>query len=58
MGRIEADELEPEAIQRLWHYIMTEWFPSTSYQHAGIPELEVYKGDGTPPQVWIPVKSV
>lgn len=54
----EADELKPEAIQRLWHHIMTEWFPSTSYKHAGIPELEVYRGHGTPPQVWIPVKSV
>ena len=28
----EADELKPEAIQRLWHHIMTAWFPSTSYQ--------------------------
>lgn len=54
----EADGLEPEAIQRLWHHIMTEWFPSTTYKHAGIPELEVYKGHGTPPQIWIPVKSV
>ncbi|WP_260871224.1 GyrI-like domain-containing protein [Paenibacillus xylanexedens] len=49
----EAEVIEPEAIQQLWHYIMTEWFPSTSYQHAGIPELEVYRGHSAPPQVWI-----
>ncbi|MDR6725944.1 AraC family transcriptional regulator [Paenibacillus amylolyticus] len=53
----EADELAPEAIQRLWKYIMSEWLPTGSYEHAGIPELEVYSGEGAPPQVWIPVKS-
>ncbi|NUU78122.1 GyrI-like domain-containing protein [Paenibacillus xylanilyticus] len=54
----EADELAPEAIQQLWKYIMSEWFPNTSYKHAGIPKLEVYRGQGEPPQVWIPVKPI
>ncbi|CAM3212659.1 GyrI-like domain-containing protein [Paenibacillus taichungensis] len=54
----EADELAPEAIQRLWKYIMSEWFGATPYKHAGIPELEVYPGQGLPPQVWIPVKPL
>ncbi|WP_413035031.1 hypothetical protein [Paenibacillus xylanilyticus] len=25
---------------------------------AGIPELEVYRGQGEPSQVWIPVKPI
>ncbi|SDM22440.1 Predicted transcriptional regulator YdeE, contains AraC-type DNA-binding domain [Paenibacillus sp. OK060] len=54
----EADELAPEAIQRLWKYIMSEWYGATPYKHAGIPELEVYRGQGLPPQVWIPVKPL
>jgi AraC family transcriptional regulator len=41
-------------------YIYTEWFPSTGYEHAGTPELEVYPpGDRSSKdyrcQYWLPV---
>lgn len=46
----------PESMQSLWKQIISEWFPSNPYEHAGIPELEVYPGPGHPPQIWIPIK--
>jgi AraC family transcriptional regulator len=51
----------PDAMQNVWKQIFTEWFPSSGYQHAGTPELEVYTaGNAADPEyyseVWIPVK--
>ncbi|MFD1414669.1 GyrI-like domain-containing protein [Oceanobacillus jeddahense] len=51
----------PDAIQKAWQQIFSEWFPSSSYEHAGTPELEVYlDGDATKEdyysEIWIPVK--
>ncbi|QOS79005.1 AraC family transcriptional regulator [Paenibacillus sp. JNUCC31] len=46
----------PESMQSLWKQIISEWFPSNPYEHAGIPELEVYPGPNQPPQIWIPIK--
>jgi AraC family transcriptional regulator len=51
----------PSAIQGMWRRIFEEWFPATSYQHAGGPELEVYfpgdpRSDDYKCEVWIPVK--
>jgi AraC family transcriptional regulator len=50
----------PHAVQEITKRIFEEWFPGTTYQHTGGPELEVY-----PPghrlseeyefEVWIPV---
>lgn len=54
----------PDAIQDVWKRIFSEWFPTSGYEHADGPELEVYEpGDMTRPDyksyVWIPViKSV
>lgn len=50
----------PEAIQDVWKRIFSEWFPTSEYEHAGGPEIEVYeKGDMSQPDyksyVWIPV---
>jgi AraC family transcriptional regulator len=50
----------PKAIQEVIVRIFKEWFPSTGYEHAPAPELEVYfQGDETSPnyhsQVWIPI---
>ncbi|WP_082234882.1 AraC family transcriptional regulator [Halobacillus massiliensis] len=51
----------PHAIQKVWKQIYSEWFPSSGYEHAPSPELEVY-GDGDPysedyySEIWIPVK--
>jgi AraC family transcriptional regulator len=51
----------PDAMQKVWKQIFTEWFPSSGYQHAGTPDLEVYTaGNAADPdycsEVWIPVK--
>ena len=50
----------PKAIQDVTVKIFKEWFPSTGYEHAAIPELEVYlPGNPDAPdyrcQVWIPI---
>lgn len=50
----------PNAIQAVWKYIYSEWFPTAEYKHAGGAELEVYL-PGNPNdenykcEVWIPV---
>lgn len=51
----------PGAIQDVWKRIFSEWFPTSEYEHADGPELEVYeKGDMNKPDyksyVWIPVR--
>jgi AraC family transcriptional regulator len=51
----------PETIQALWGQIMTEFFPSSGYQHApGLPEIEMYppgnvSSDDYRCEVWIPI---
>ncbi|MDP4146538.1 MAG: AraC family transcriptional regulator [Bacillota bacterium] len=52
----------PEAIQDVTRRIFAEWLPSTGYEHACAPELEVYyEGDTSSPdyrcEVWIPIKK-
>ena len=50
----------PGAIQELFTRIFTEWLPTSGFEHAPAPEIEVYSdGDTTSPTyksaVWIPV---
>lgn len=50
----------PNAIQNLIQRIYSEWFPSTGYEHADAPELEVYPlGDSYSEdyrcEVWVPI---
>lgn len=50
----------PDAIQKVWEQIYSEWFPSTNYKHANAPEIEVYPvGDSTHEnyrsEIWIPI---
>jgi AraC family transcriptional regulator len=51
----------PHAMQDTWKKIYSEWFPSSGYENAGGPELEVYH-EGDPnnedyySEIWIPVK--
>jgi len=52
----------PDAIHEVYRHIVQEWFPSTGYEHANTPELEVYfrryaDSTGYRFQVWIPVKK-
>lgn len=47
-----------EKIQALWKRIYPEWFPTSGYEHAEGPEMELYYGvdDNTSySEVWIPV---
>ncbi|UFT98485.1 AraC family transcriptional regulator [Radiobacillus kanasensis] len=51
----------PDSMQNVWKQIYSEWFPSSGYQHAGTPELEVYSDDDpfSPDlysEIWIPIK--
>lgn len=50
----------PNAIQDVWKYATTEWLPSSGYQHAGTPDIEVYSDGDTQSKdylsyVWIPI---
>ena len=50
----------PDAIQKVWKRIFSEWFPSSNYEHAKAPELEIYPPGDTNSknyycEVWIPV---
>jgi len=50
----------PGAIQELFTRIYTEWLPTSGFEHAPAPEIEVYSdGDTTSPTyksaVWVPV---
>jgi AraC family transcriptional regulator len=52
----------PDAIQNVWDRIYSEWFPSTGYEQADGPQLEVYPAedayaDDYRCQVWIPIKK-
>lgn len=44
----------PKAIERTLTRIFQEWFPSTKYEHAEGPEIEVYH-DESRFEIWIPV---
>jgi AraC family transcriptional regulator len=51
----------PHAMQNAWKRIFSEWLPSSGYEIAGTPEMEVYPaGDPYSPEyrseIWIPVK--
>jgi len=40
----------PDAIQDVWKRIFSEWFPTSGYEHAEGPEIEVYEtGDMNKP---------
>jgi AraC family transcriptional regulator len=50
----------PDAIQTVWKKIFEEWFPSTGYEHANKPELEVYlpgdmDSEDYVSEIWVPV---
>ncbi|NFI93386.1 AraC family transcriptional regulator [Clostridium botulinum] len=58
----ESSGALPDAIQDLTRRIFTEWLPSTGYEHACAPELEIYpEGDiyssDYKCEIWIPIKK-
>jgi AraC family transcriptional regulator len=59
-GVFESRGPKPEAIQGVTQRIFNEWFPSSGWEHAEGPELEIYsRGDVRDPdyysEVWIPL---
>ncbi len=47
-------------LQNAWKRIFSEWFPGNNYEHANLPEMEVYyAGDPTSEdyltEIWIPI---
>ncbi|MGE7118580.1 AraC family transcriptional regulator [Peribacillus sp. NPDC046944] len=51
----------PEAMQKVWKHIFSEWFPASGHEHAGTPEMEVYVEDDASAadyysEIWIPIK--
>lgn len=51
----------PDVMPKVWKKIFSEWFPSSGYELAGTPELEVYTDGDTSgsdyySEIWIPVK--
>lgn len=60
-GVFEVHGSMPDAMQNGWKQIISEWFPSSHYEHAGTPDLEVYSnGNPSSPdyysEIWIPLK--
>ncbi|MGE7689506.1 AraC family transcriptional regulator [Lysinibacillus sp. NPDC097214] len=51
----------PDAMQKTWKQIYSEWFPSNPYEPTGTAELEVYSDEDpfSPDlysEIWIPIK--
>lgn len=51
----------PDAMPKAWKRIFSEWFPSSGYESASTPELEVYSDDDPSnpdlySEIWIPIK--
>ncbi|CAM3651120.1 AraC family transcriptional regulator [Cohnella lubricantis] len=60
-GVFEVRGPMPDAIQAAWKKIFTEWFPSSGYEQAGSPEMEVYPLENAYAadyysEIWIPLK--
>lgn len=53
----------PEAMQKAFGEIYSNWLPSSGYKHAGGPEMEVYLSDGDSSsedyysEIWITVEK-
>jgi AraC family transcriptional regulator len=61
-GVFESRGPIPEAIQGVMQRIFNEWFPSSGWEHADGPELEIYSaGDIRDPdyysEIWIPLQK-
>lgn len=61
-GVFEVRGSMPDAIQKVWKQIYSEWFPSNPYENAGTAEMEVYPAgnpysDDYVSEIWIPLKA-
>lgn len=45
----------PQAMQDLQRQIVSEWLPSSGYEYAEAPDIEVYSADNYQNEVWLPI---
>ena len=45
----------PRAMQDLQRRIVSEWLPSSGYEYAEAPDIEVYSADNLHNEVWLPI---
>lgn len=45
----------PQAMQDLQRRIISEWLPSSGYEYAEAPDIEVYSADNYHNEVWLPI---
>ncbi|WP_297988337.1 AraC family transcriptional regulator [Oscillibacter sp.] len=45
----------PQAMQDLQRRIISEWLPSSGYEYAEAPDIEVYSADNCHNEVWLPI---
>lgn len=45
----------PQAMQDLQRRIVSEWLPSSGYEYAEAPDIEVYSPDNLHNEVWLPI---
>lgn len=45
----------PQAMQDLQRRIVSEWLPSSGYEYAEAPDIEVYSADNLHNEVWLPI---
>ncbi len=51
-----CNDIKPETIQNLEHSIVMEWLPTSGYEFAQAPDMELYDENGKV-EIWLPVKS-
>lgn len=49
-------DIEADSIQKLENEMVMEWLPTSGYEYANAPDIEVYREDGTA-EIWLPIKK-
>ncbi|MDF2523865.1 MAG: hypothetical protein K0R31_1506 [Clostridiales bacterium] len=53
--KLHSVEESGNVVQSLWKRIFSEWFPTSEYEAAEGPQLEVYPEDTKSVEIWVPV---
>jgi AraC family transcriptional regulator len=51
-----CSDIKAETIQKLEHSIVMEWLPTSGYEFARAPDIELYDENGKA-EIWLPVKG-
>ncbi len=51
-----CSDIKPDSIQKLEHSIVMEWLPTSGYEFAQAPDIELYDENGKA-EIWLPVRS-